>query len=257
MERTLNKELGDQYRSGAQKRRIITEDWVSKFLYCPSCGYSSLDQYPNNRPVADFFCSECNEDFELKSSKNPIRSKIVDGEYQTMINRLSSDTNPNLLILDYSHQEFSVRNLFVIPKQYFVPEVIERRKPLSASARRAGWTGCNILLDRIPQAGRIYVAEEGRVVPKKSVLSDWKSTLFLREQKSLSTKSWLLDVMMCVENIRQINFSLADVYAFENDLQRLHPDNRHVRDKIRQQLQVLRDAGRIQFVSRGQYSVLP
>ena len=34
---------------------------------------------------------------------------------------------------------------------------------------------------------------------------------------------------------------------------KLHPDNRHVRDKIRQQLQVLRDHGYLEFVSRGSY----
>jgi len=26
-----------------------------------------------------------------------------------------------------------------------VPEIIERRKPLAITARRAGWIGCNIL----------------------------------------------------------------------------------------------------------------
>jgi len=39
------------------------------------------------------------------------------------------------------------------------------------------------------------------------------------------------------------DFTTADVYSFERELEALHPDNRHVRDKIRQQLQVLRDTG--------------
>jgi type II restriction enzyme len=33
----------------------------------------------------------------------------------------------------------------------------------------------------------------------------------------------------------------------------LHPENRHVRDKLRQQLQVLRDLGLIEFLGRGRY----
>ena len=49
---------------------------------------------------------------------------------------------------------------------------------------------------------------------------------------------------------------LADVYKFENYLGELHPDNHHVRDKIRQQLQVLRDAGILEFIGRGRYRVL-
>jgi type II restriction enzyme len=33
----------------------------------------------------------------------------------------------------------------------------------------------------------------------------------------------------------------------------VHPDNRHVRDKIRQQLHVFRDLGFVEFLGRGRY----
>ncbi len=46
-------------------------------------------------------------------------------------------------------------------------------------------------------------------------------------------------------------FTTAEVYAFERELEKLHPDNRHVRDKIRQQLQVLRDMKLLIHVERG------
>ena len=46
-------------------------------------------------------------------------------------------------------------------------------------------------------------------------------------------------------------FTTSEVYAFTRELERLHPDNRHVRDKIRQQLQVLRDAGLLLHIGRG------
>ena len=46
-------------------------------------------------------------------------------------------------------------------------------------------------------------------------------------------------------------FTTADVYAFERELEKLHPNNRHVKDKIRQQLQVLRDAGLLLHVGSG------
>ena len=48
-------------------------------------------------------------------------------------------------------------------------------------------------------------------------------------------------------------FALQDVYAFAAHLEKLHPDNRHVPDKIRQQLQVLRDLGFVEFLGRGRY----
>ena len=48
-------------------------------------------------------------------------------------------------------------------------------------------------------------------------------------------------------------FSLAEVYAHADALARLHPANRHVHDKIRQQLQVLRDLALVEFLGRGVY----
>ncbi|MBI5242579.1 MAG: hypothetical protein HY922_02705 [Elusimicrobia bacterium] len=40
-------------------------------------------------------------------------------------------------------------------------------------------------------------------------------------------------------------------------LSELHPNNRHVRPKIRQQLQVLRDLGFVAFLGRGRYRLKP
>jgi len=38
-----------------------------------------------------------------------------------------------------------------------------------------------------------------------------------------------------------------------SSLARIHPANQHVRDKIRQQLQVQRDLNLLEFVGRGKY----
>ncbi|MGB7749287.1 MAG: hypothetical protein WBN75_18595 [Verrucomicrobiia bacterium] len=53
------------------------------------------------------------------------------------------------------------------------------------------------------------------------------------------------------ERARASQFTTTDAYAFTRELEKLHPDNRHVRDKIRQQLQMLRDAGLLLHVERG------
>jgi type II restriction enzyme len=65
-----------------------------------------------------------------------------------------------------------------------------------------------------------------------------------------------LDVLNVVRGLGKAEFNLAEVYAHEASLARMHPDNRHVRDKIRQQLQVLRDLGFIEFLGAGQYRVM-
>ncbi len=66
----------------------------------------------------------------------------------------------------------------------------------------------------------------------------------------------MADVLGCVRELRRSVFSLTDVYRFERRLSRLHPRNRNIRPKIRQQLQVLRDHGVLEFLGNGQYRVL-
>jgi type II restriction enzyme len=56
-----------------------------------------------------------------------------------------------------------------------------------------------------------------------------------------------------VRGIGRNEFTLAEVYAQEAALARLHPQNLHVRDKIRQQLQCLRDLGFVEFLGGGSY----
>ena len=106
--------------------------------------------------IADFYCSNCHEEYELKSKQNTLGMKIVDGAYHTMLTRLTSNNNPNFFLLNYDLTNLEVTNFLVIPKHFFVPEIIERRKPLAETARRAGWVGCNILLNYIPQTGKIF-----------------------------------------------------------------------------------------------------
>jgi type II restriction enzyme len=84
------------------------------------------------------------------------------------------------------------------------------------------------------------------------VLAKWKRTLFLRRE-SIDARGWLIEVMKSVEMIGRREFTLDDVYAFEAPLSAIYPNNNNVRPKIRQQLQVLRDNGFLEFTGRGQY----
>lgn len=253
MNLTFDKKLITNYKSASQKIRILTEQWVNNSVFCPNCGHLDIDKYPNNQPVADFYCSNCREEYELKSKQNAIGTKIVDGAYRTMLERLTSSNNPNFFLLNYNLSNLAVTDFLVIPKHFFVPEIIEKRKPLSVTARRAGWVGCNILLQSVPQTGKIFFVRNRQVESREKVLSEWKKTLFLREEKDVSAKGWLIDTMRSIEKLGKREFTLDDVYAFEGELSRLHPENRHIKDKIRQQLQVLRDKGYLDFVSRGYY----
>lgn len=249
----FDKKLIADYKSPAQKARVLTESWVGCQIFCPNCGCLKIDKYPNSRPVADFYCSNCKEDYELKSKQNIIGTKIVDGAYRTMMERLRSSENPNLFLLSYSLRNLEVLNFLVVPKHFFTPEIIEKRKPLSPTAERAGWVGCNISLQGLPSAGKIFFVKNHIVEPKEKVLSQWQKTLFLREEKEIDAKGWTLDIMKCVDKLNKKYFTLDDVYIFEKKLGRKHPENKHIKDKIRQQLQILRNKGYLDFISRGCY----
>jgi type II restriction enzyme len=240
------------YEAQSQNARIWSEGWVSKQLYCLNCGAEQLEKLPNNTPVGDFVCRTCSEQYELKSKAGRLAKSVPDGAYKTMLQRLSSQENPSLILLGYDKVRRQVSNLAVIPKHFFVSSLIQERKPLAATARRAGWIGCNILVDRVPEAGRVIVVKDGVPRPREQVLETWRRTCFLREEGA-SARGWLIEVLKCVEEIGRAEFEISDVYAFEARLRLLYPGNAHVREKMRQQLQVLRDAGLIEFLGRGRY----
>lgn len=240
------------YSSGSQSARAWTERWVRDWVYCPNCGSAKVSAFPNNSPVADFFCAACNEEYELKSQKSRFGNKVLDGAFRTKCERLAANNNPSLFLLNYDLKELRVTNFLVVPKHFFIRQIIEERKPLAATARRAGWVGSNICLDRVPAAGKIFIVREGLTQPKELVLSQWSKTLFLRDA-ALDARGWLIEVMKCVEMLGKQEFRLEDVYAFEARLSGIYPGNNNVRPKIRQQLQVLRDKGYLDFVSRGYY----
>lgn len=89
----LNIKLAEGYSSNSQIARVLTEDWVKENSYCPCCGENPLNEFANNRPVADFYCKKCHEEFELKSKKGKFSSTINDGAYSTMIERINSNQN--------------------------------------------------------------------------------------------------------------------------------------------------------------------
>lgn len=201
--------------------------------------------------MADFYCDSCGEVFELKAKENNIGKKITDGAYSTMIERITSISNPDLFVMQYT-KEYQVLNLLVVPKFFFTPEIIEKRKPLSENARRAGWIGCNILISDIPKQGKIFIVDCQHLRNKEDVINDYKLIKNM-QTNNINNRGWLFDVLNCINEIPDKEFKLNDVYRFIEVLKEKHINNNHIEAKIRQQLQLLRDKGYIEFLERGHY----
>jgi len=180
------------------------------------------------------------------------QNRIIDGAYATMIERITSLRNPHLLFM--TQHKAQVASLLLIPNFFFVPEIIEKRKPLAATARRAGWIGCNINIANVPGTGRIGIIVDGVPRNPHKVVSEYRKADSIRVN-SIEKRGWLLDVLRCVEQLPN-EFTLSDVYGFMEMLSSLHPGNNNVQAKIRQQLQTLRDKRFIKFMARGVYRKL-
>lgn len=244
------------YKNLSQKARILTEEWGANNLYCPACLSDRITREPNNREAIDFICPNCRAPFQMKATRNPIGRKITDAAYEAMKRALLSDKFPHLLVMHYSLDTLKVFDVLVVPKYFLSLSAVEARNPLAPTARRAGWIGCNIVLDNVPPDGRISVIKDSIVSSKDDVRTRFRLSRSLSKIESIK-RGWVLDLLTALRSLNRVEFTLGDAYGFENTLSFLHPRNRYVRAKIRQQLQVLRDLGYLAFLGSGRYRLKP
>ncbi len=252
MNTALRFTLAEAYRSRSQQARVVTETWAAENMYCLACPSPRIECTPTGSPVIDFLCPRCEATYQLKSSSHPFTYRVMDGAYLTMLRAVRLGSGPHLMLLHYLRAEDRVADVVVIPSFAVTESSLEERPPLAAIARRAGWIGCNILLTNIPSDTRIDVIREGVILPSVQARAQFERTLPLSNLKT-EQRGWTLDVLNVVRKLGFRDFTLNDMYEYADSLALLHPQNRHVRAKIRQQLQVLRDLGFIKFIGRGLY----
>src|SRR6185437_6497716 len=254
VETALPRDQFARFKSKSQCARISTEAWAAANLYCPNCDSVRLNSARPNTPAVDYVCCACDGPFQLKAQSRRLSGRIADAAYSAMVRAIRENCTPNLFLLHYEPVSWHVLELILIPSFGFPLSAIEKRPPLGPSARRAGWVGCNILLDAIPPDARIGIIVRGKAVPPEVVRQRYARARPLAQLQPMQ-RGWTLDVLNVVRSLNRTRFSLRDVYASEEHLSELHPANRHVRDKIRQQLQVLREMGLLDFAGSGNYLV--
>lgn len=252
MDLSMASELVSAYRSASQRARVVTEAWGTNNLYCPNCPSPRLTRLQHNTKASDYRCPSCGFWYQLKGQQSQILTQIVDGAFSAMTEAIRNDRTPNFFFMQYALPSWSVKNLLLIPSFAFPMSAIVRRNPLSSTARRAGWVGCNIALDRIPQDARIHIVTERRIAPAEQVRAEFQRVKPLAKIE-VTQRGWTLDVLNAIRTLGASEFTTDDAYKLVPQLQQLHPDNRHVREKIRQQLQVLRDSGLLTHVLRGRW----
>jgi type II restriction enzyme len=231
-------QIAAMFSSRSQQVRVATETWFGTQAYCLSC----------------------TQTYELKSSGRIENRRIVDGAYDAMIERIQSNDPPTLVLLRYirnaatGSEPWRIDRLMAIHPVFLTKAIVELRKPLSATARRAGWQGCNLRIDRVPKDGRILLVDNGNVASPKDVRALYESSKRMLAVPS-DARGWTAMVLQIVRDIGRATFTLSEAYALRSGLEEAFPNNRHVDAKIRQQLQVLRDLGYVRFSRRGVYEV--
>jgi type II restriction enzyme len=242
------------YHSKSQIARVLSEGWFRDNAYCLSCENNQLLPTAANTKVSDFVCDECRLSYELKSFRNKPVTNLVDGAYSSMLFRIQGDSVPVLMLLETT-DAWKIRSLTAIHYLFLTPEVIIKRKPLSSTARRAGWIGCNIRLDLIASDAQIQVVKEGVPIEPNRVRQQFQRFNTLKSIQP-NSRGWTTLTLRALQNLKLTSFSIEEVYAQESIFAAAYPDNNNIRAKIRQQLQVLRDLGYVEFCGRGNYRLL-
>lgn len=196
----------------------------------------------------------------MKSTQGRFGGSVSNSAYQPKMDAIQRGEAPHYLFLSYSASTWAVTDLFVVPGYFFTPAMVAKRPPLPKTARRAGWVGSNILLRRLPPEARIHLVVHGQAVPTGQVRRDWGQVAFFGAPAS-AKGGWGADVLTCIRELQGSTgsdaLSLQDFYrAFSERLSALHPENRNIKAKIRQQLQLLRDNHILEFQGGGKYRIL-
>tara|TARA_Y100000294_G_C8287888_1_gene229510 strand:+ start:60 stop:503 length:444 start_codon:yes stop_codon:yes gene_type:complete len=126
-----------------QKLGVFGEDLVVKNLFCQKCKKKkTLKKLPMNFKCADLICDFCGFLAQVKSSNvkniNNLPNSILGAAWKPQQERMDAGIYFPLYLVLINGKNYSVFYLAadLQSKDIFIP-----RKPLSASAKRAGWQG--------------------------------------------------------------------------------------------------------------------
>jgi hypothetical protein len=168
----IDMSLTSRFVSAAQATRVALETWASFNLYCLNCERNELDPLPDNTPVADFECLTCKSRYQLKGKNGRLGRRIPGAAYQPTIDAIRAGKMPEYVLVEFDTRFATVVFVDAFPGRLITEDRVEARKRLSATARRAGWQGCNIIVEGLERVrivapaglGRANVREEWRVL---------------------------------------------------------------------------------------------
>lgn len=163
--------VASRFVSQAQAARLALETWASFNLYCLNCDRNDLEQLPDNTPVADFECFACESRYQLKGKNGRLGKQIPGAAYRPTVEAIRAGTLPDHVLVEFDTRFGTVVFVDAFPGRLITEERVLPRKPLSSTARRAGWQGCNIIVEGL---GRVRIVEPAGL-DRSHVRGKWKA----------------------------------------------------------------------------------
>ena len=129
--------------TGKQKLGEFGENLICKKFDCPKCKRANtLKRLPPNFKCSDIICDFCGYLAQVKtktvSDINQFPSTILGAAWKPQKDRMDAGIYIPLFIVLKDENKYSV---FYLPSDLQTEEMFIARKPLSSSAKRAGWQG--------------------------------------------------------------------------------------------------------------------
>ena len=255
MELKCNPEIAAHLSSASQRTRVITEDGFSRFGYCLKCDSNTLTQTRAGTICQDFYCPKCEQPYELKSAKRAHTNIVQDGGYDSMMETICGENVPALMLMHYSPQ-WCVQGLVAIHPVFLIPDVVMKRaKPHIRPKTGKEYWMCKLNLSSVPDDGKITLISNGIVRPHVEVRRQFQESARF-ETLPVTKRGWVALVLATVRKIGKMRITNADLFSHEESMHAIFPGNSHVRDKIRQQMQVLMRLGYVERTAPGEYRVI-
>jgi len=130
-------------------------------LICQRCNSDNWIKCRTNQPSYDQICGDCGKKYQIKTRKatkhqyenfilkNEI--KISGAAYSKTIENLSEDIDYYIILYELNQEgtskEYNILNIIHVYGEDIDEFNIKPRKPLSSTARRAGWQGCDLVFN--------------------------------------------------------------------------------------------------------------
>ena len=136
------------------------EQLVAKTCDCPRCKRpKTLKLLPPNFKCADLICDFCGFLGQVKAMTVPVVSplpkQVLGAAWAPQKERMDSGIYfPLFLVLKAP----AAQAIYYLPTDFQSPALFAARKPLSSSARRAGWQGFMYVLGAVPDGAFVRLA---------------------------------------------------------------------------------------------------